>query len=62
MCWFEVPQLEDLDALLGEITAIDGIEAARSMVVLATKIDRRSHTGMGQNAVDARAISRGEAG
>ena len=62
LCWFEVPQLEDLDALLGEISAIDGIEAARSMVVLATKIDRRAYTGTGQTAVDAKAISRGEAG
>ena len=65
LCWFEVPHLEDLDALLGEISAIDGIEAARSMVVdkpLATKIDRRSYTGTDQTAVDAKAISRGEAG
>jgi DNA-binding Lrp family transcriptional regulator len=62
LCWFEVPQLEDIDALLEEITAIDGIEAARCMVVLATKIDRRSRSEMGQTAVDARSISRGEAG
>ena len=62
LCWLEVPQLEDFDALLGEITAIEGIKAARSMVVLATKIDRRSYSVMSQTAGDARSISRGEAG
>ena len=62
LCWFEVPHLEDIDALLEEVTAIDGVGAARSMVVLATKIDRRSHTEMRPAARDARAISRGEAG
>jgi DNA-binding Lrp family transcriptional regulator len=62
LCWVEVPQLEDIDALLEEITAIEGIKAARLMVELATKIDRRSYSEMSQTAGEARSISRGEAG
>ena len=59
-CHVELPQLEDLDALLEEVTAIGGITSARSMVVLATKLDRQHHTWTGPSRADTIAISRGE--
>ena len=40
VCWIEVPQLEDLDALLAEISQIRSVEHVTSQVILATKFDR----------------------
>ena len=60
-CQAELPQLEDLDALLEEITAIQGITSAQSMIVLSTKLDRQYHTWTGLSSADTMAISRGEA-
>jgi DNA-binding Lrp family transcriptional regulator len=36
----EAPRLEDLDALIEEITRIPGVERCRSFVLLASKFDR----------------------
>jgi DNA-binding Lrp family transcriptional regulator len=36
----EAPRLEDLDALIEEITGIPGVERCRSFVLLANKFDR----------------------
>lgn len=38
----EAPRLEDLDALIAEILRIPGIDACRTYVVLARKLDRLS--------------------
>lgn len=62
LCFVEIPHLEDLDALLIEISGISGVNAARAMVVMATKFDRRTSEVVGQAALHAAAFSRGEAG
>lgn len=41
----ETPRLEDLDALIDEITGSPGVERCRSFIVLAKKLDRRALEG-----------------
>ncbi|TAJ29338.1 Lrp/AsnC family transcriptional regulator [Bosea sp. (in: a-proteobacteria)] len=62
LCEVEVPHLEDLEALLIEISEIGGITNARTMIVTALKFDRRMNAAGSQAAVHAAAFSRGEAG
>lgn len=38
----ETPRLEDLDAVIDEITSSPGVERCRSFIVLAKKLDRRA--------------------
>ncbi len=40
LCRVSVPQLEDLEALIGELAGIEGIESVYYSVVLAQKINR----------------------
>ncbi len=62
LCFMEMPQLEDLEALLEEISRIDGIERVRSIIILSTKLEQRRPSSAGRAASQAAAISRGEAG
>lgn len=40
LCRVVVPFLEDLDALISDISGLDGVDSISSSVVLSTKIDR----------------------
>ena len=40
LCRVVVPLLEDLDALISDISDLDGVESISSSIVLSTKIDR----------------------
>lgn len=52
VCWVEVPQLEDLDALLSEISQIRSVEHVTSQVILATKFDRSTSALTRRNGRD----------
>lgn len=62
VCQIEVPQLEDLEALIVEISSINGVNGARSMIVTAIKFDRRLNALASPTSIQAAGVSRGEAG
>ncbi|RUY27354.1 Lrp/AsnC family transcriptional regulator [Mesorhizobium sp. M7A.F.Ca.US.001.04.1.1] len=62
LCFAEIPQLEDLEALIEDLSAIQGVENIRSMIILSTKFEYRAVPNAGRAAMHAAAISRGEAG
>jgi DNA-binding Lrp family transcriptional regulator len=62
LCLAEIPQLEDLEALIEEISTIQGVENVRSMIILSTRIEHQSASNANRAISQAAAISRGEAG
>jgi DNA-binding Lrp family transcriptional regulator len=62
LCLAEVPHLEDLEALVEEVSTISGVEDLRTMIVLATKFNHGPDNEPSHAALQAAAISRGEAG
>lgn len=64
ICRVEVPRVEDLDALLDEISSIPGIERQKSWVILSTRFDKQSNASLETSTTKATAIdiSRGEGG
>jgi DNA-binding Lrp family transcriptional regulator len=62
LCFAEVPQLEDLEALVEELSGIQGIENVRPMIILSTKIEYRAVPNASRAISQAAGISRGEAG
>lgn len=40
LCWVEAPHMEDLDALISEISCIPHVTRVSSQIVMATKFDR----------------------
>ena len=62
LCFVEIPQLEDLEALTQEISAMPGVENARTIIILSTKLDHRANSDPGRASSQAAAISRGEVG
>lgn len=62
LCLAEVPHLEDLEALVEEVSAIAGIDNVRTMIILATKFNHGSDNEPSHASLQAAAISRGEAG
>jgi DNA-binding Lrp family transcriptional regulator len=62
LCFVEIPQLEDLEALSQDLSAIQGVENVRSMIILSTKIEHRANSEPSRATSQAAAISRGEMG
>ena len=62
LCFAVVPLLEDLEALVAEISQISGVKDVRTMIVMTAKFDHRSGGGNSRVASQAAAISLGEAG
>ena len=62
VCSCEVAHLEDLETLMVEVASGTGIRNIRSIVAMATRIDRRGAVGALQSFPGAVGISRGEAG
>lgn len=52
MLTVEAPQIEDVDAVIDEVSAIDGVERCRSLMILSTKFDQRGATARPVATID----------
>ena len=62
LCICEAPQLEDLDALMTEISTGKGIQSVRLSVILSTRFDRHSNANATSSSFVTAGISSGEVG
>ncbi|MBE2274849.1 MAG: Lrp/AsnC family transcriptional regulator [Rhodobacteraceae bacterium] len=62
ICTCEAPQLEDIDALVTELSGERGVRSVRSSVVMASRIDRGGPFAAGRPASSSSGISPAELG